>query len=61
MITYRNNVIKLGWAVKYGLEYEEKTYELLENLNESELLNWKDPRNNATITLDSITEEDLRR
>ena len=60
MISFRTDTIKLGWAIKYGLEYEDKSYDLLEDLNESQLITWKDPRPNATITLDMITEEDLK-
>ena len=61
MIEFRSETIKNGWAVKYGLDYENTSYELLENLSESELITWKDPRPNVTISLDLIREEDLHR
>lgn len=60
MISYRTDVVKLGWAIKYGLEYEDKIYDLLEDLNEEQLINWKDPRSNAILNLDDLTEEDIK-
>ena len=61
MIKYRSDVIKKGWAIKYGLEYDNEDYQLLEDLSENELLNWKDPRSDALYNLDKLTEEDLKR
>jgi hypothetical protein len=61
MIEFRSETVKKGWAVKYGLEYDDKSYDLLENLNENELITWKDPRPNVAISLDLIREEDLHR
>jgi hypothetical protein len=59
MILFRVDIIKHGWAIKYGLSYNDETYELLENLSENELINWKDPRPNVAYSLDKVTERDL--
>lgn len=61
MIKYRIEIIKKGWAIKYGLEYDNENFPLLEDLSENELLNWKDPRSNALYNLEKLTEEDLKR
>lgn len=60
MIKYRVETIKKGWAIKYGLEYDNDEFPLLEDLSEKELLNWKDPRPDALHELEKLTEEDLK-
>lgn len=60
MIDFRTEIVKHGWAIKYGLDYKSESYKLLEEMTEEELVNWKDPRSNATYTLDKVTLEDLR-
>lgn len=57
VIEFRNDVIKRGWAIKYGLEFQGKEYPELEDLTENELLNWKDPRPKARWSLDDAVEE----
>ena len=59
VIDFRVKTIKRGWAIKYGASYDDEDFPLLEDLSESELLNWKDPRSNARYKLDDITEHDL--
>lgn len=61
MIKYRIETIKKGWAIKYGVEYDGEEFPLLENLSEEELLEWKDPRQDASYNLNKLTEEDLKR
>ena len=59
VIDFRNDVIKRGWAIKYGLPFQDKEYPLLETLSEEELLNWRDPRPHPRWCLDDIEEEEL--
>lgn len=61
MIKTRVDIVKKGWAIKYGLEYDDESFPLLEDLSEKELLEWKDPRQDAVFSLDKLTEEDLKR
>ncbi len=60
VIGFRNDKIKQGWAIKYGLEFQEKKYPELESLNEEQLLAWKDPRGHVRWSLDDIKEEWLK-
>ena len=59
MLDFRIKTIKKGWAVKYGAESEGVQYPLLEDLDEEELLKWKDPRVYAKFSMDDIKEKDL--
>jgi len=59
IIKFRTSTIKLGWAIKYGLSYNDKDYALLEDLSEKELLQWYDPRDGSKYSLEKLTEEDL--
>jgi hypothetical protein len=61
MIKTRSEIVKKGWAIKYGVEYDNEEFSLLEDLSESELLEWKDPRQDVVYTLDKLTEDDLKR
>lgn len=60
VIEFRAKTIKKGWAIKYGFEYEDIKYPLLEDLDEAALLNWKDPRGKVRYYLDDVKPEDLR-
>ena len=59
VIKFRTNTIKLGWAIKYGLPYKDEDHPSLEDLSEEELINWKDPRKNAKMSLENLTEKDF--
>lgn len=59
VVKFRTETIKHGWAIKYGIPYKDIEYEPLEDLNENKLINWKDPRKFAKITLDMLTEDDF--
>lgn len=59
IIKFRTDVIRHGWALKYGISYKDNDYPELETLSENELLSWQDPRDDAKFTLDSITEDDF--
>jgi len=59
VIMFRNDEIKRGWAIKYGLSFHDTEYPELETLSERDLLSWVDPRPHARYDLDSIREEDL--
>ena len=57
VIDYRNDVIKRGWAIKYGFEFQGKEYPELEALSEKELINWVDPRPHARWSLNDARKE----
>lgn len=59
IITFRTETIKHGWCIKYGLPYKDYEYTPLEDLTENELLIWRDPRNDAKLNLDMLTEDDF--
>lgn len=59
IIEFRNDTIKNGWAIKYGLPYKDNEYRALDDLSEDELLVWRDPRPNAKLNLDMLTDEDF--
>ncbi len=59
VIDFRNDVIKRGWAIKYGLPFQGKEYPELESLSQEELLVWKDPRPHARYSLDDVQEKEL--
>lgn len=59
VIEFRVNTIKKGWAIKYGFEYENIKYPLLEDLDKEILINWKDPRTHIRYNLDDIKLKDL--
>ena len=59
VLEFRIMTVKKGWAIKYGAESEGVQYPLLEDLDEEELLEWKDPRANARYSMDDIKEKDL--
>lgn len=57
VIEFRCDVVKRGWAIKYGFEFQGKTYPELESLSERELLNWADPRIHARWSLEDAKKE----
>ena len=59
IIKFRTETIKVGWAIKYGLPYKDHEYTPLEDLKEDELLNWRDPRKDAKLDLEMLTEDDF--
>lgn len=60
MIDFRIKTIKKGWAIKYGVIFENVEYPDLESLSEIELINWVDPRGKARYNLNEIKIEDLK-
>ena len=60
VIEFRNDIIKRGWAIKYGFEFQGNDYPELEELTEEQLLIWKDPRPKARYSLDDIEEAWLK-
>jgi len=59
IIKFRTETIKVGWAIKYGLPYKDTEYVPLENLKEDELINWRDPRKDAKMDLEMLTQDDF--
>ncbi len=59
IILFRTDTIKHGWCIKYGLPYKEFEYTPLEDLHEKQLIEWRDPRKDAKLNLDMLTEEDF--
>jgi len=59
IIKFRIDTIKCGWALKYGLEYNNIEYDVLEDLNEKQLLNFKDPRLKVNWQLEDITKKNF--
>ena len=59
VVDFRIKTIKRGWAIKYGASYEDEDFPALEDLNEFQLITWKDPRPQAVMKLDMITEFDI--
>lgn len=60
IIDFRTYTIKKGWAIKYGVIFENIEYPSLENLSEEQLINWCDPRGNVKYNLKDIKIEDLK-
>ena len=60
ILKFRIDNKKRCWAIQFGFEYKDDSYENLELLSESELINWKDPRKNAKYSLDDVTFDMVR-